>query len=274
MAEMDLAKRKILLTGGTSGLGLETARALLAGGAEVYAMGRKLNDKLSEDPGYRFIRTDFSDMDQLTGTMRELLNSNLRFDLIINNAGVLSPPEYNETVNGYEHTFQVNFLSHLVINEMILKHDAYGDKLNIIAVTSPVYNHIKPDFRIPEKTTYKSFRIYSESKYYMLLIGDILKRDFPDVNFGFYAFNPGTFGSGIYRMQKPWFHILYRTAAPFMRSSSNVAGSLCRVAAREEKEINAIYSRNRIKPSFITPNSKEAEEFMTRCSELVKDITS
>ncbi len=271
---MDLSNKRILLTGGTSGLGLETARILISSGAEVYAMGRKLNDRISEDPGFRFIMTDFSDISRLTGTMKELLTGEIRFDLIINNAGVLSPPNYTETVNRLEYSFQVNFLSHLVINEMLLEHAAYSGELNIIVVTSPVYNHITPDFRIPERNAYKSFRVYSESKFYMLLIGDILKRDFPEVKFGFYAFNPGTFGSGIYRMQKPWFHTVYRIAAPFMRNSSNVAASLCRVAEREHKTGNGIYSRNRTKPSFISPYSREAEEFITRCSELVRGIIS
>jgi NAD(P)-dependent dehydrogenase (short-subunit alcohol dehydrogenase family) len=270
---MDLAKKKILLTGGTSGLGLEVAKLLLLKGAEVWAMGRSLKDTDSENPGYRFIRTDFAEMDQLIVSLKDLLKDDVRFDLIINNAGVLSPADYNETKDGFEYTFQVNYLSHLVINEAVMKCGAYNDPLMILAVTSPVYNHIRPDFKIPGKTGYRSFRVYSESKYYMLLIGDILKREFPESKFGFYGFNPGTFGSGIYRMQKPWFHVMYKIAAPFMRRSASVAGSLVRVAEREENSYNGIYTRNRIKPSFVPAHSDAAEEFITSCSEIVKAIT-
>jgi NAD(P)-dependent dehydrogenase (short-subunit alcohol dehydrogenase family) len=271
---MDLEKKKILLTGGTSGLGLEVAKLLLSKGAEVWAMGRSLKDLNSENHGYRFIRTDFADMGQLIFSLNDLLKDDVRFDLIINNAGVLSPPDYNETKDGFEYTFQVNFLSHLVINEIVMKYKAYNDPLTILAVTSPVFNLIRPDFKLPGRTDYRSFRAYSESKYYMLLAGDILRREFPDSQFGFYGFNPGTFGSAIYRMQKPWFHVIYKIAAPFMRRSSGVARSLVRLLESEEKEFNGIYAGNLIKPSFIAACTEDAEEFIKTCSEILKRITS
>lgn len=239
---MELSGKKIFVTGGTSGLGLELVRRLLLQGAEVYATGRKLNENLPEKDNFRFIPVDFTDLKNLTETISEFLNEKILFDVVINNAGVLSPPEYQETKDGVEYSFQVNFLSHILINEMILRKKAYNDPLLIIAVTSPVYRFVRPDFTIPRKTDYRPFRIYSESKYYMLLIGDYLKNECLGSNFRFLGFNPGIFGSGIYRMQKPWFRAMYRFAAPFMRSSGKVAESLIDVIKKEDIVFNEIYS--------------------------------
>jgi retinol dehydrogenase 12 len=270
---LDITGRKILLTGGTSGLGLEIARILLSGGAEVYAMGRDMKGYSFANDKFRFIKADFADLGGLKKSLSDLLNRNVRFDLVINNAGVLSPPRYQETKDGFEYSFQVNFLSHLVINEMIIRNKSYNGPLTILAVTSPVYKHIKPDFTFPTKNDYSSFRVYSESKFYMLLMGNHLKSEFTSDEFTFIGFNPGTFGSGIYRMQKPWFHIMYKIAAPFMRSPSGVARSLCRVIEEEEYTFNGIYSVNGTKPSVIRAYPAGADEFLKKCSEKAGEMT-
>ena len=46
------------------------------------------------------------------------------------------------------------------------------------------------------------------------------------MNLNCFSFDPGTFSSGIYRMQKRWFREMYRIAAPFMRSPVKVAKGL------------------------------------------------
>jgi NAD(P)-dependent dehydrogenase (short-subunit alcohol dehydrogenase family) len=264
---LDFTGRKILLTGGTSGLGLEIAKILISGGAEVYAMGRDLKGYSFANEKFRFIKADFADLKDLKASLSDILSQQIRFDVIINNAGVLSPPGYLETKDGFEYSFQVNFLSHLLINEMIIENKAYSDPLTILAVTSPVYKHIKPDFTFPGKNDYRPFRVYSESKFYLLLMGNYLKDEFKSDKFSFVGFNPGTFGSGIYRMQKPWFHIMYKIAAPFMRSPSKVAGSICRLLEKGEYAFTGIYSVNGTKPSVLRSYPVEASEFLRRCSE-------
>jgi NAD(P)-dependent dehydrogenase (short-subunit alcohol dehydrogenase family) len=269
---MDLNGKKILLTGGTSGLGLEVSRLLLSKGGMVCAMGRNLKAPMIRSENFSFIKSDFSDLNNVVNSVNDMIRLNVRFDIIINNAGVLSPPDYRETKDGFEFSFQVNYLSHLIINEMIMRYQAVPDPITFLAVTSPVYKHVSPSFRIPAPEGYRSFKTYSESKYYLLLMGDYLKHKFPESNFMFIGFNPGTFGSGIYRTQNAWFRTLYRIAAPFMRSPSGVASSLCSVLESDRKIFNGVYNGKKQDPSFTGYSPELYRDFSRRCSDIVKDI--
>lgn len=261
-----MRKGKVLITGGTSGLGHELVKRFLQEGYDVYTTGRNQNNLLNLGDRIRFIKIDFADLSSVKASIQELLNTGISFDIVINNAGVLSPPAYTLTPNGLEYTFQVNFLAHLLIDDLILGKKDNGDPLTIATVTSPVFNFVKSDFKWPDGNAYSAIKSYSESKFYLLLIGEYLNKKYPEKPLSFIGFNPGTFSSGIYRMQNNWFHGMYHIASPFMRNPSKVAGLLKEILLEQEIHNGAVYrNRNNFKV-LEHADSKVIDDFMIMCS--------
>lgn len=260
-----------MITGGTSGLGLELAKLFHSKGNFVYVIGRDLKGYNQPTERFRFIKADFSDLDQISQTIKMVSAEGIKFDMIINNAGVLSPPAFTETINGIEYSFQVNFLSHLLIDELIVSNLTASDSVLIISVTSPVYKIVTPDFKIPAREEYRMFKNYALSKYYLLLIASHLKEKYPDKSIRSFGFDPGTFGSGIYRMQKPWFRVLYTVAAPFMKRPSKVAKDLISVPVEGSIE-GAVY-KSRSKYKLMHPaKDSSVQEFLKECQSLLNNF--
>lgn len=232
---------KVLITGGTSGLGLELGKLLYHSDYEIYILGRTIKENSFGGLNIHFIRTDFSNLNDLRRVLYEMTDGKTEFDIIINNAGVLSPDVYTLTKDGFEYTYQVNFLSHLIINDLVLKTGSYKDGLKIISVTSPVYRTVKASFSIPSLEKYRSFRVYAESKLYLLVAGHYLKEKYPDKRFVVAGFNPGVFSSGISRSRGSLFRKLYSVAAPFMKSPGSVAKALAEVIRDGDYEEFLIY---------------------------------
>jgi NAD(P)-dependent dehydrogenase (short-subunit alcohol dehydrogenase family) len=261
---------RILITGGTSGLGLELVRSFLRLGYEVYSTGRNQKNVLNLNDKFHFIKADFSDLKEVTAAFHDLEKKSISFDTIINNAGVLSPPEFTLTGDGIEYTFQVNFLSHFLIDELILRKRSNTDPLTMVFVTSPVYKYIKTDFKVPLEKDYHSFKIYAKSKLYLLLIGEYLIRKYPGKKLRFIGFNPGTFSSGIYRMQNNWFKSLYRIAAPFMRSPEDVAFSLTEILGQEQFVNRSVYSFRKSFRDMDSIFNERNNEFLKECQRYIE----
>jgi NAD(P)-dependent dehydrogenase (short-subunit alcohol dehydrogenase family) len=255
-----------LITGGTSGLGLELARMFLKDGADVYATGRKFPQSLTDHTGYHFIRVDFSDLKQLKKTISNVA-AVTELDLVINNAGILSPRDYSATNEGFEYTFQVNFLAHLLVGDIIINSLKPGANLSMAYVTLPVYKYIKPRFIFPQENNYQPFRTYCETKFYMLLAGSYLKLKYPHKDMKIIGLDPGIFSSGIYRMQKRWFHTMYAVGALFMRSSEKVACELFRILNDQETAGERIYHRSGGSSKPFPTMSEPAEIFLKACNE-------
>jgi len=262
---VNLSGKNILLTGGTSGLGLETAAILASEGAYVTALGRTLKGSFPESPNYRFLATDFSDLEEVRRTLYLMKGEGIRFDIVINNAGVLTSPDYIVTSQGNEYSFQVNFLSHLLVNEFILREGMYNENPLVMVVTSPVYRLTGPGYVFPERAGFKAFRTYSETKYYLLLIGDFLRKRYPSSGLSFAAFDPGTFGSGICRMQHRWFRIMYAIGNVVLKSPAKVASRLCEVLERGEYGFNTVFSVHGHQRVFSPAEPGNADRFMEEC---------
>jgi len=234
--------RGILVTGGTSGLGLELVRLLLKAGYNVTATGRQQPQVEGSEGKFRFCRVDFADLKSSAAAFRILASEN-NFFAVVNNAGVLSPPELTRTSDGLEYTFQVNFLAHLLLNEILLRTRHEQDDLRIISVTSPVYRIAGiRDYQNNDASSYSPVRAYSSSKLYLAMMNTILKEKHDGETPLCYSFDPGTFSSGISRLQKKWFRTMYKIAAPFMRSPSKVAAALAEFVLSENVIPGAIYN--------------------------------
>lgn len=131
LASVDLAGKRILVTGASAGLGVETIRALSGHGAEVVGAARdpaKARRALGEagagDPA--LIELDLASLASVRAAADALVAEGKPFDVIIANAGVMACP-FGKTADGFETQFGTNHLGHFVfVNKLVplLKNDS------------------------------------------------------------------------------------------------------------------------------------------------------
>jgi NAD(P)-dependent dehydrogenase (short-subunit alcohol dehydrogenase family) len=235
----------ILVTGGTSGLGLEIVKTFLKRGYYVVATGRKEVNIPGYENRFRLYRIDFCDLKETANTIKTISN-NHPVGVVINNAGILSPPDFISTGDGNEYTFQVNFLGHLLINELIIQKFGKSHPIRIAAITSMVYKLAGTEMSYCRKREeYSPLKAYSDSKLFLVMMCNYLSARHEDVDLKCFSLDPGVFGSSIFRMQREWFRFLYGIAAPFMRRPSVVAEVLAKILTNTEIHDGVIYNIRR-----------------------------
>ena len=266
--------KTVLITGGTSGFGLELARELLNRNCIVVVTGRKPPDLQTNEHRFSFFRVDFSSLCETSEVIRKICKY-YTFDIVINNAGVLSPPDLIITTDKLEYSFQVNFLAHLLINEMIIRNTEKEQPLTIVTITSPVYRIAGRDLiPNPSGEEYKPLKAYSRSKLYLALMCNWLPAVTKYPNLTCFGFNPGIFRSGIYRMQKPWFRFLYKIGAPLMRHPKMIAKRLADILGNGSPVKGSIYSLKKIPEPVPTYDRTMTELFWKDCYQNLKEYLS
>ncbi|MGM3389578.1 SDR family oxidoreductase [Stutzerimonas stutzeri] len=145
-ADMPSQKGRIfLVTGGTSGIGYESAKALAGAGAQVVIAAR--NSKQGEeaitsirqqtpDARLRFESLDLADLSSVRA-LSERLNATLpRLDGLINNAGIMEPPERGTSADGFEMQFAVNYLGHFALTAELLPLLQKADSPRVVTLSS------------------------------------------------------------------------------------------------------------------------------------------
>jgi retinol dehydrogenase 12 len=178
-----MTEKICLITGATDGIGKATALALVARGFKVVVIARNM-EKVSafireiEVPGTTkkvdYILADLSSMDQVIAMLDTFRQRYDRLDLLINNAGIVMPFA-KLTEDGFETTFQVNYLAPFIITNSLLEHLGRSEAGRIINVTSSVYALGKFDLgKIDSITNYSAITAYSTSKLYLLMFTEEL----------------------------------------------------------------------------------------------------
>ncbi len=261
--------KKVLITGGSSGLGFSLAKFCLNKGFDVVVTGRKSISMTNGKGRFIFVTTDFADLRQTSYTIKQLSEKH-RFDIVINNAGILSPPGLHLTNDGLEYTFQVNFLSQLLINEIIIRRTDPGTRLLFAAVTSMAYRITgEPEFPGKEYS-YDPVRAYSVSKRCLAMMSAPLHMRHPDRNIRYIAVDPGIFSSRIYRMQRRWFRIMYGAGALFMRKPGVVAERFGRLIMRDDLIDGAIYRLFRRKVRYPGESGISTGKFWVECYRFIE----
>jgi len=117
----DQSGRRYLITGGNSGLGLESARALVAKGAHVTIASRsrvKGAAAMAETGAQELMELDLAD---LSSVRRAAASVTEAYDVVFLNAGIMAPP-FSKTVDGFESQLGTNFLGHFAFAGLIEKY--------------------------------------------------------------------------------------------------------------------------------------------------------
>ncbi len=164
--------RIVLVTGSTDGLGREVARAVAATGAHVIIHGRNrergqaLVDEIDRAGvgSARFYAADFASLDQVRELAEQIKLDYDRLDVLVNNAGVwLDGPKRQLSQDGYELTFQVNYLSGFLLTRLLLPLLVESAPARIINVSSIAQRPIDFDDVMLEEG-YSDSRAYAQSK--------------------------------------------------------------------------------------------------------------
>jgi NAD(P)-dependent dehydrogenase (short-subunit alcohol dehydrogenase family) len=174
LAGVDLRGKRILVTGVSAGLGVETARSLAAHGAHVVGAARDLTkakaateqvrkDAAAHDGGFELVELDLASLKSVRACADRLLAKAEPFDGIIANAGVMATP-FGHTVDGFETQFGTNHLGHFVLVNRIARLLRAGGRL--INLSSAGHRYSNVDLEDPkfERTPYEPFVAYGRSK--------------------------------------------------------------------------------------------------------------
>jgi NAD(P)-dependent dehydrogenase (short-subunit alcohol dehydrogenase family) len=122
---LDLSGKRVLVTGVSAGIGVETARSLAAHGAHVVGTARDLAkaktatsqvraDAAANGGSFELVALDLADLKSVRACADDLLAKGKGFDLVIANAGVMATP-IGHTSDGFETQFGTNHLGHFVL---------------------------------------------------------------------------------------------------------------------------------------------------------------
>src|SRR5262249_33680091 len=142
------SERTAVVTGASSGIGCHTALGLARTGMRVVMVGR---DRDRTETARQFVietsgsgnvgiaLADFSSLDQVRRLAAKILSANDRLDLLVNNAGLMSP-KYRFSFDGFELTFAVNHLAPFLLTNLLLKRLKASSPARIVTVASAAHH--------------------------------------------------------------------------------------------------------------------------------------
>jgi NAD(P)-dependent dehydrogenase (short-subunit alcohol dehydrogenase family) len=207
--------KTVIVTGGNSGIGLETAVGLARQGANVIITARDpergkqavddIKRRVGDAPGAQggndtvdLVVFDLGDLASTRAGAAELLDRCPRIDVLINNAGVVLT-DRRETVDGFESTFAVNHLGPFLLTNLLLDRIKASAPARIINVASSAHKGARKglDFGdLQNAARYRGMQVYSQTKLANILFTTELARRLKGTRVTVNSLHPGTVRTG------------------------------------------------------------------------------
>jgi len=174
LSGVNLRGKRILVTGVSAGLGVETARSLAAHGAQVVGAARDLakakttttqvlKEATSSGGSLELIGLNLADLKSVRHCADALLAKGKPFDVVIANAGVMATP-FRHTADGFEMQFGTNHLGHFVLVNRIAPLIRKGGRLINLASAGHRFSNVDLEDPNFERTPYDPWVAYGRSK--------------------------------------------------------------------------------------------------------------
>ncbi|MFE4636118.1 SDR family NAD(P)-dependent oxidoreductase [Streptomyces sp. NPDC056773] len=171
-----LSGRTVLVTGATSGIGYATARQLTEQGATVLLHGRTPEeaqaaaDRLISTTGIdatrvRPLAADFAHLDQVEHLAHAVVRDHPRLDVLVNNAAIAAPERHTLTADGNEIAFQVNFLAHYLLTDLLAAALTTDPGGRVVNVSSSLHRTAAIQWNDPQRIRrYARLAAYAQSQ--------------------------------------------------------------------------------------------------------------
>lgn len=206
LAGVDLAGKRVLVTGVSAGLGVETARALAAHGAVVVGAARDLNKARAATAQIggtlELVALDLASLKSVRACADGLVAAGRKFDVVIANAGVMACP-FGHTADGFETQFGTNHLGHFVLVNRLLPVIAPGGRVVSLASSGHRFADVDLDDPNFETTEYAPFIAYGRSKTANILFAVEFDRRHSQAGIRATAVHPGGIATELTRYLEP-----------------------------------------------------------------------
>ncbi|MCB2074069.1 MAG: SDR family NAD(P)-dependent oxidoreductase [Novosphingobium sp.] len=258
---IDLSGRRVLVTGVSAGLGVETARTAAAHGAEVIGTARdlaKAREALAPHAGLgiELLECDLASLASVRACADALKARGETFDVIIANAGVMNHP-FALTEDGFETHFGTNHLGHFVLINRLAPQIA--DDGRVVIVSSSAHAAADVDLDDPgfERSEYDPFAAYGRSKTANVLFAVELDRRLKERNIRVTALHPGGIRTELLRYTSP--DMLMEMASRAARDTSGAEGDLPTIKTVEQGAATSIWA------GFVAPAEAVGGNYCEDC---------
>ena len=194
--QVDLSGKTAIVTGGYSGIGLDTAKELTNAGARVFIPAKRTDIATSNLEGIvpkdHIIEMDLSDLNSVKSFTDSFKESNNKLDLLINNAGIMAWPETRIGKN-WESQFAINHIGHFLLTKelMSLMSDVEGARFVSLSSSAHSLTPILWDDIHFENNTYDKWLAYGQSKTASSLIAIEFNNRMKDKGVSGFSVHPG-----------------------------------------------------------------------------------
>jgi retinol dehydrogenase 14 len=277
-----LAGRTVLITGASSGIGLEASVKLASMGAALVLVARDRArgeatvaavQQRSGSPNVSLMRCDFGSLSDVRALAAEVIATCPRLDVLVNNAGtVVARRELTE--DGFERTFAVNHLAPFLLTNLLLDLLRRSTPARVVVVASAAHRGAALPFDNLqfEHGGYRLMRAYSRSKLANVLFTRELARRLAGTGVTANCLHPGAVATNIWSHASRYVQPLLAVAKLFMITPEQGADTIVYLAANPavEGQTGGYYERNRrVSPSAIGQDDAAAKELWTRSAALV-----
>jgi NAD(P)-dependent dehydrogenase (short-subunit alcohol dehydrogenase family) len=248
-----LAGRTVVVTGATSGIGLETAIGLARLGAAVSLVARdprrgelaleQVRTASSTPP--RLFLADFASLAEVRRLASELASAHPRIEVLVNNAGAIHMTR-KETVDGFEMTLAVNHLAPFLLTNLLLPALKAGAPSRVVTVASEAHRSAQIRFDdLDSRRDYAGFAVYSRSKLANILFASELSHRLEGVDVTSNSLHPGVVATRFGQNDPGFFRLLVTLGRPFLtRSDKGARTSIHLAAAPELAKVSGRYFKN------------------------------
>ncbi len=241
-------RRVALVTGASTGIGLETAHGLAQRGFSVVLCGRHAQrlegartsvQAIAPSAEAQSIQSDFASLAQVHNLARDFLSRFHRLDVLINNAGTWVPKR-RESVDGHEYTFAVNHLAPFLLTELLLPllketGRRSGSPSRVVFVSSRLHRRPSefPFGDVHNQRRYRGIVAYAQSKLANVMYANELARRMRNTEVTSNSLHPGEVATHIVRHHPILRHAI-RFARPFLQDPARGAKPSIFVATSPE----------------------------------------
>lgn len=258
LQKVDLSGRHGIVTGASSGIGLEVAKALLLQGMYCQLIGRdlqKLQNNYKSDTRTKYHCLDMSDLNKVYSFAKDEVQTPI--DLLIHNAGDM-PLSLTITQDGFEHMFASQVLGPFILTKTLADLGKLRQGCRIIFVSSGGMYLQKLDLSdlVFEKNSYNKYTGYANAKRAQVILSELFSKQYPQYLFS--SMHPGWADTPGVRNSMPLFKKLLNHR---LRSAEEGADTILWLATAQDYPNGKFwFDRKQAKTTILNLNKSSEED--------------